>query len=241
MFLNLSDIVLLLHPILACTFIFPLIGIAGYLAWQTRQRRLATAGEGKSKIPASVGREHVAIGNLLASGIVGVVLMALAYSVIYGYQGFLDQAKAGSLSTVQVGFVAVMFLLTIASMTLLMTKARAKVWRGVFATLAGMGVAVLAWQPGVFRRDDEWWVSHFYFGLAAVFLIIFAVAIVQDIYQSKKWRTVHIILNCLAVLLFVLQGVTGTRDLLEIPLSWQESVVYQCNFDPTSPAFKTCP
>lgn len=31
------------------------------------------------------------------------------------------------------------------------------------------------------------------------------------------------------------QGLTGTRDLLEIPLSWQEPYVYQCN-----PATKTC-
>lgn len=241
MFLNPSDVVLLLHPILACTFLFPLIGIAGYLSLQTRQRRLATAGEGKSKISPQVGREHVAIGNLLAAGIVGTVLVALAYSVIYGYQGFLDQAKAGTLNGVQVGFVALMFALTIGSMFLLMTKARSSAWRGVFATLSGMGIAVLAWQPGVFRRDDEWWVSHFYFGLVAVFLMIFAVAIVPEIYKSKKWRTTHIILNCIAVLLFVLQGVTGTRDLLEIPLSWQKSVVYQCNFDAASPAFKTCP
>ncbi len=241
MFLNLKDIVLLLHPILACTFIFPVIGIVGYLSWQTRQRRLAAASGEKSKISPIVGREHVAVGNLLAAGIVGSVLVALVYSVIFGWRGFLDQAKDGTLNPLQVGFVAVMLVLTIVSMTLLMTKARTKVWRGVFATLAGMGVAVLAWQPGVFRRDDEWWVSHFYYGLIAVFLMIFAVAIVQDIYQSKKWRIAHIVLNCLAVLLFVLQGITGTRDLLEIPLSWQSSVVYQCNFDPNSPDFKTCP
>jgi len=62
--------------------------------------------------------------------------------------------------------------------------------------------------------------------------MIFSVAIVQDIYQDKthRWRIIHTILNTIALLLFIGQGFTGTRDLLEIPLSWQEPYVYQCNF-----------
>jgi len=56
-----------------------------------------------------------------------------------------------------------------------------------------------------------------------------------EIYQSKAWRRSHIALNTIALLLFVGMGVTGTRDLLEIPLSWQEPAVYQCDF-----ANKTC-
>lgn len=240
MLLNLADILLLIHPILACTFIFPVIGIVGYLAWQTRQRRLLSPGETKGKISPQVGREHVAIGNLLAGGVVGITLVALAYGVVYGFRGFLDQAKDGNLSPVQVGFIAIMFALTIISFGILM-KTRAKIWRGIFATLAGLGIGVLGWQPGIFHRNDEWYVSHFYFGIVASWLMIFAVAIVQDIYQSKKWRRVHIILNSLALILFILQGVTGTRDLLELPLSWQKSVVYSCNYDVNSPDFKTCP
>lgn len=43
-------------------------------------------------------------------------------------------------------------------------------------------------------------------------------------------RLIHIILNCIALLLFMGQGMTGTRDLLEIPLSWQEPYIYQCDF-----------
>ncbi|AFY60995.1 DUF4079 domain-containing protein [Synechococcus sp. PCC 6312] len=240
MLLNLADILLLIHPILACTFIFPVIGIVGYLAWQTRQRRLSAPGEAKGKISPQVGREHVAIGNLLAAGVVGITLVALAYGVVFGYQGFLDQAKDGKLRTVQVGFVVVMFILTLVSLGILM-RTRAKLWRGVFATLTGLGIGVLGWQPGIFHRNDEWYISHYYFGIVASWLMIFAAAIVQDIYQSKKWRRVHIILNSLALILFILQGVTGTRDLLELPLSWQESVVYSCNFDSKSPEFKTCP
>jgi Protein of unknown function (DUF4079) len=70
-------------------------------------------------------------------------------------------------------------------------------------------------------------------------LMIFSLAIVQEIYKDKtnRWRTVHIILNSVGVLLFIGQGMTGTRDLLEIPLSWQEKYVYklyelQCNAKP---------
>ncbi|XHX79671.1 MAG: hypothetical protein RBJ76_07050 [Stenomitos frigidus ULC029] len=51
----------------------------------------------------------------------------------------------------------------------------------------------------------------------------------------------HVVLNCVALLLFVGQGITGTRDLLEIPPSWQKSTLYQCNFDKASPTYKTCP
>ena len=40
----------------------------------------------------------------------------------------------------------------------------------------------------------------------------------------------------LAALLFVMQGITGTRDLLEIPLSWQKPAVYACDF-----ALQRCP
>ena len=47
--------------------------------------------------------------------------------------------------------------------------------------------------------------------------MILSIAIVDDIYRSLAMRNLHIILNCLALLLFIGQGVTGTRDLLEIP------------------------
>ena len=53
--------------------------------------------------------------------------------------------------------------------------------------------------------------------------MIISVVITQDIYKDKqnRWRNIHIILNCFALLLFMGQGMTGTRDLLSIPYSWQ--------------------
>jgi uncharacterized membrane protein len=131
----------------------------------------------------------------------------------------------------QVVFTVLIYGGTIASLVFLY-RATEKRWKGVFATLSGMGLVILGCQGGVFRRDDEWFVSHYYYGIAAALLMIFSLAIVQDIYQdrSQRWRKVHVILNCLALLLFLGQGMTGTRDLLEIPLSWQESHVYKCDY-----------
>ena len=66
--------------------------------------------------------------------------------------------------------------------------------------------------------------------MAAALLMIFSLAILPEIYRSKTWRRVHIVLNSVALLFFITQGVTGTRDLLEIPLTWQEPFLYQCDF-----------
>ena len=231
-FLKNEDLIALIHPALAVVFVFPLIGMVANFAWQTRQRRLAVAGGGKSKIPPVVGREHVQIGRWLTGSVVGVTLVALAYSVVFGSGGFLAQQKQGNLDSFQVTFIALMFVATIASLVLLY-RARTKLWRALFATLSGMGLVIIGSQDGVYRLSNEWYWSHYYLGIAVSLLMIFSLAIVEDIYKDRanRWRYVHIILNCLALLLFVGQGITGARDLLEVPLSWQKPAVYKCNFN----------
>jgi cell division protein FtsW (lipid II flippase) len=111
-----------------------------------------------------------------------------------------------------------MFIATIAS-TILLYRAKTKVWRGIFATLAGIGLIVLGAQEGVWRLSKEWYWSHYYYGIAVSILMLFSLAIVEDIYRDRSnfWRKLHVILNCLALLLFIGQGITGARDLLEIP------------------------
>ncbi|HEY9670686.1 MAG TPA: DUF4079 domain-containing protein, partial [Waterburya sp.] len=76
-----SDFLALIHPAIAVAVVFPLIGIVVNFAWQTRQRRLQTLTEGKSKIPPVVGREHVALGRWLTGSVVGVALIGLAYAI----------------------------------------------------------------------------------------------------------------------------------------------------------------
>lgn len=234
-----ADMLLILHPAIAVIFVFPLIGIAVRMAWLTRQRRLAVAAENKSKIPPVVGQEHVQVGRWLSGAVVGLALLGLAHPIF----SKLTEQQVWTMDPFRAGFIVLMFLATIASLVILY-YAKSKRDRAIFATLTGMGLIVLGLQtdlqgnPLVFRRDNEWFVSHFYYGITAALLMIFSLTIIQEIYQDRRnrWRTVHIVLNCVALLLFIGQGVTGSRDLLEIPLSWQKRYIYQCDYKN-----KTCP
>lgn len=209
-----KDLMALIHPVLAILVVFPIIGIVVNLAWQTRQRRLQTASGAKSQIPPVAGREHVRIGRWLTGSVVGVTLVALAYSIVF--KSFIEK-QLWSKNPSQVIFIVLMFAATIGSLVFLY-QARQRHWRGIFATLTGIGLVILGFQDGVFRRDNEWYWSHYYIGIAAALLMVFSLAIVEDIYKdrSNRWRNVHIILNCFALLLFIGQGMTGTRDLFEI-------------------------
>ncbi|NJO79044.1 MAG: DUF4079 domain-containing protein [Cyanobacteria bacterium RM1_2_2] len=243
--MNLEDSLGLIHPTLAVAFVFPLIGIVVHYAWQTRQRRLHAKENGKSKIPPTVGSEHVKLGRWLSNAVVSVTLIGIAYPI------FTKMAKnqVWTQDSFRAWFVVLMFAVTVASLVIL-NRASTKTWRAVFATLTGMGLIILGSQPEVYRRGEifdfatkqwftgEWYVSHYYSGIVAALLMIFSLAIISDIYKDRtnRWRTTHVILNCVAVLLFIGQGMTGTRDLLEIPLGWQETHLYKCDF-----ANKTCP
>ncbi|MBD2182443.1 DUF4079 domain-containing protein [Planktothrix sp. FACHB-1355] len=228
-----QDFLALIHPAIAVVIVFPLIGTVVNFAWQTRVRRLQTAAKDKSKIPSSVGPEHIKMGRWLTGWVVGLTLVGLAYHIVEHILSDRTWTKA----PLQVAFILLMFLDTIAALVLLYL-AKQKIWRGLFATLTGMGIVLLGCQDGVFRRTNEWYWSHYYIGITATLLMIFSLAIVQDIYKDKsnRWRTFHIILNSFALLLFIGQGLTGTRDLLEIPLHWQKTYIFSCDFNN-----KTCP
>jgi membrane protein YdbS with pleckstrin-like domain len=219
-----TDIAGLIHPAIAVAVIFPLLGIVTNLAWQTRQRRLHAKAQGKSKIAPTVGPEHLRIGRWFSNGVVLLTLIGLAHPIFTK----MASNQVWSQEPTRAWFVVLLFGLTIASLVLL-NRAKPKLWRGVFATLTGMGLVVLGCQPEVFRRGFEWYVSHYYYGITAALLMVFSLAMFPDIYQdrSNRWRTVHIVLNCFALLLFVGQGFTGTRDLLEIPLGWQQPYIEQ--------------
>jgi hypothetical protein len=134
--------------------------------------------------------------------------------------------------------IGLIFVATIASLILLY-QAKTRLWRGVFASLSSVGLIVLGAQDGVYRKTEQWYFSHYYYGITAAVLMIIFLAILQEIYQDRthRWRTIHIVLNTFALLLFIGQGVTGTQSLLEVPLSWQEPYVQklyelQCNQKP---------
>lgn len=216
--MELKDWLSLLHPAIAIAVVFPLLGIVVNRALQVRQRRQQSA----TKIAPSVGPEHVQLGRWLSGSVVGVALLGMAHPI---FSKIIAQ-QTWQQEPLRVGFVVVMFGATIGALAILY-QARSSLWRAIFAILTGMGLVLLGAQPEVFRRDFEWHVSHYYIGMAAAMLMIFSLAIIPDIYRDRqnRWRTVHIVLNCVALLLFLGQGITGTRDLLEIPLSWQKSYV----------------
>ncbi|NEQ53914.1 MAG: DUF4079 domain-containing protein [Leptolyngbya sp. SIO3F4] len=225
--MGINDWLRLMHPILAVSVVFPLIGMVSYFALQTRQRRLAVQAKEKSKIPPVVGKEHVNLGRVLTGAVVGLTLVGLGHPIIKNIvKNNVLAEKPGT-----VIFIVVMFLFTIGSLVCLYrSTAPQKFFRGLFAALTTAGLWILGSQDGVFRRTYEWQVSHYYYGMVAATLMVISLAILPEIYKSKTWRNVHIALNCIALLLFVVQGITGTRDLLEIPLSWQEPFVFGCDF-----------
>ena len=228
-----KDFMGLLHPILAVAIVFPMLGVVLNMGWQTMQRRKQIACDTKSKIPPVVGPEHVKAGRILSGSVVGVTLLGLAYPIFE----HIWSKQVWSKNSFQVIFIVLMFVATVASLVMLY-RATPALWRGIFATLTGTGLVILGTQDGVYRRTNEWYWSHYYIGITAALIMVFSLAIIQDIYKdrSNRWRTIHVILNSIAVLLFLGQGMTGTRDLLEIPLNWQKPYIYTCDF-----TNKTCP
>jgi hypothetical protein len=225
--MEVTDFLGLVHPAFAVLVVFPIIGIVLNYAWATGQRRLQTLSTGKSKIPPIVGADHRRLGNWLTSTIVVLILLGLAHPIAKN----IIKKQLWSTKPFQVVFIILLFVATIFSLIFLY-RAGSKIWRGVFATLTGAGLIILGSQDGVYRREFEWYYSHYYMGMAAGMLMIFSLAIVPEIYKDKsnRWRIIHTILNSVAVLLFIGIGMTGTRDLLEIPLSWQEPYIYKCDF-----------
>lgn len=219
-----QDILGLAHPTIAVILIFPILGMVVNLAWQTRQRRLKIASGHKSTIPPVVGREHVKIGHWLTGGVVGLTLLALMYSIVF--KGKLFEQDRFSIL-----FIVSILAATIGSLVGLY-KTRHYAGRAILASLTSAGAIVLGCQEGVYRRTDQWYASHYYSGIAVSILTIVALTIAPKIYEdsSNRWRKLHVSLNILALMLFVMQGFTGTRDLLEIPLTWQLDHVLKCDF-----------
>lgn len=222
--MNFEDTLLLLHPVIAVAVVFPMLGIVVNRALQVRQRRRQAAGGEKSKISPLVGQEHVQLGRWLTGAIVGVALIALAYDIFSN----IIKTQIFNQTPLKVVLIGLLFGVTIASLAALFV-AQQRLWRGIFATLTGIGLVVLGCQDGIYRKTEQWYFSHFYLGMTAALLMIFSLAILPNIYRDKtnRWRKIHVVLSSIALLLFLGQSMTGTLSLLEVPLSWQESYIQQ--------------
>jgi MFS family permease len=202
--------------------VFPLLGLVVRLALQTRQRRLQLSKGAKSSISPIAGTEHVQVGRCLTGAVVGIVLLAFANDVF----GNIIDKKVWVQNPFQVILISLVFVATITSLALLY-RVKTRLWRWVFAIFTSIALIVLGSQDGVYRKTEQWYVSHYYYGITAAILMIFSLAIVKEIYQDRtnRWRAMHIVLNSIALLLFIGQAFTGVQSLLEVPLAWQKSYV----------------
>ena len=220
----------ILHPALAVVVVYPLLGVVMRLAWQTRQRRVA-----KQKHPPTVGRDHSDVGRWLAASVVWLVLIALAVSIASKVP--LADFAGGVTRAAQ---LLVVLLGTSASLIALW-RCQAAVFRFSFSVLTFIGVLALGAQPEVWRVSDDlfssgFWQSHYWSGVAVTGLMLLSLSARREITRDLRVRRLHVTVSILAAVLFLMQGVTGTRDLLEIPLSWQKPAVYRCDF-----VLQTCP
>ena len=219
------DWLFLIHPVLAVVLIYPLLGVVVRLGLQTRHRRID-----KAKLPPSIGLEHNQLGQWLAAGVVTLVLIALA--VVISTKPTTDSSRQLPLLLAWLG--------TAASLVALWRVQSAGL-RLSFALITWSGLLALGAQPEVFRLSDNpfeaaFWQSHYWGGVLVSGLMLFNLAAWPEIQRHLSWRRLHISANVLAAVLFLSQGISGSRDLLEIPLSWQKPYIWSCDF-----TAKVCP
>lgn len=219
-----KDWLWILHPALAVAVVYPLIGIVARLGLQTRQRREAGA-----KLPATTGRDHSDLGRWLAMAVVAIVLVAL--TVVISTAVPLADFRGGA------GRGGQLLLVLVGSATSLaaLWRAKAKGLRLAFALITWIGVLTLGAQPEVFRVSDnplqpQFWSSHYWSGVAVVGLMLFSLAARPEILREPRWRRLHLGASLLAGVLFLSQAISGSRDLLEIPLNWQKPALAGCDW-----------
>ena len=222
--MELIDWLWIVHPALAVVVIYPLTGMIVFLGRQTRQRRVDGA-----RLPATVARDHRDLGKWLATGIVTVVLVAITVSILtksFWSDPGQQVLRAASLLLVLAGTVVALLVLW---------RVQQRWQRILFALLTWAGVLGLGAQPEVWRVSDDpgtfaFWTSHYWTGMGLVALTLFSMAISPETTRRLAWRQVHLTAGGMAAVLFLVQGISGTKDLLEIPLSWQKPAIYQCDF-----------
>lgn len=225
-----KDWLWILHPALAVAVVYPLVGIVARLGWQTRERRVDGA-----KLPPSTGREHSDLGRWLALSVVAIVLLAL--TVVIATAAPWGEFRGGAGRAIQLLLVLAGSAAALAALW----WAHAKALRLAFALITWLGALTLGAQPEVFRRSDnplqvDFWSSHYWSGMAVVGLMLFSLGARPEILREPRWRRIHLLASGLAAVLFLIQGISGTRDLLEIPLHWQKPALARCDW-----AARVCP
>jgi len=217
----------LLHPVLAILFIYPVVGATVRLGILVREKRL-----GITQQPATVPAEHSDHGRWLTSGVVVASWVALLFS--FGSQYSADPAAFAGGS----GRLALLLLAAAGTLVSLLAlwRVRRPLWRGSFALLCWAGLLGLGSQPEIWRLSDNpfsgsFWASHYWAGMLLSGLMLWTTAARPEIQRSLRLRRLHVSAAVLISLLLAVQAITGSRDLLEIPLSWQKPAIDSCDFN----------
>jgi hypothetical protein len=219
------DWLALLHPVLVILFVYPVVGATIRLGILVREKRL-----GITQQPALVPREHADHGRWVTAGVVVAVLIALFYSFL---SAALDPGGAfmGGLPR-----LIALLLVGLGTLVALLVLLRAKrpALRASFGLLTWAGLLALGAQPEIWRLSDDpfggsFWASHYWSGVLLTGLLLFTLAARPEITRQLRWRRLHVAANLLVMVLLAVQAITGTRDLLEIPLSWQKAAIERCD------------
>lgn len=221
-----ADWFALIHPALAILFVYPVVGATVRLGLLVRERRL-----GISQQPAQVHAEHSDHGRWLTTGVVVVVLVALIYSFGSAYVASPVAFVGGLLRLVLLVLVA----LGAGVSLLALWRVRRPLWRATFALLCWVALLALGGQSEIWRLSDNplsgsFWSSHYWAGLLLTGLLLATTAARPEIQRIRRLRRLHVSAAVLISLLLAVQAITGTRDLLEIPLSWQKAAIARCDF-----------
>lgn len=219
------DWLALLHPVLMILFVYPVVGATIRLGILVREKRL-----GLTQQPALVPREHADHGRWLTAGVVVAVLIALVHA-------FLTKALVPDVPfTGGLPRLGLLLLVSLATLMALLVLLRAKrpALRASFGLLTWAGLLGLGAQKEVWRLSDDplsgdFWASHYWAGVLLTGLLVFTLAARPEITRQLRWRRLHVVANLLVMVLLAVQAITGCRDLLEIPLSWQKPAIERCN------------
>lgn len=207
----------LLHPVLMILFVYPVVGATIRLGILVRERRLGITDQ-----LAAVPREHADHGRWVTAGVVVAVLIALAYALI---ASALQPGAAFAGGGLRLAWLLLVAAGTFAALLALL-RVRAAPLRASFAWLTWAGLLGLGGQPEIRRLSDDpfsgaFWSSHYWSGVLLTGLLLFTLAARPEISRQLRWRRLHVAANILVMVLLAVQAITGSRDLLTMPLGWQ--------------------
>jgi hypothetical protein len=198
----------LLHPVLIILFVYPVVGATIRLGTLARERRLEI-----NPLPPTVGVEHADHGRWVATAMVVAVLVAMAATYAMG-DAQAGGAQVLALLLAGAGCLASCLALWRVENAWLRAGFALLCWLG----LLGLGSRPALWHLGRSPFAGPPWGSHYWSGILLCGLLLFAMAAAPEVLRSPRMRRLHVAAGFLTALLLAVQAISGSRDLLAMPL-----------------------